>query len=300
MAEDHTISREEYWADKGGVKLCLYRKYQGSPEGKPVLFLVHGSSMSALPAYDLQVPSRGSQYSVMDQCALHGYDVWTMDHEGYGRSGRTENNSNVSQGADDLRAAMPVVEKHTRASGFYFYGQSSGSLRAALFAQQQPASVRRLVLDAFVWTGEGSPTLAKRRERLSEWRSNHVRAIDKDMIRSIFTRDKPGTTEPQVVEAAAEAQLSYGPLIPTGTYVDMCANLPLVDPSKVQAPTLIIRGEHDGIATLADLAAFFTRLPNSDKQLVVIPDCAHVAPLGQDSSRFYRAMFAFLDAGKTG
>jgi len=44
------------------------------------------------------------------------------------------------------------------------YGISSGALRAGLFAQRHPERVARLALDAFVWTGEGSPTLEARRK----------------------------------------------------------------------------------------------------------------------------------------
>ena len=290
-----TFESSEYWAQKGDAKLRVYRKYQDNPNGKPVLFLVHGSSLSALPGYDLQVPGRGSQYSMMDQCAAHGYDVWTMDHEGYGRSSRTERTSNIAEGVDDLAAAMPIVEQETGQTSFHFYGQSSGSLRAALFAQRQPKWVRRLVLDAFVWTGEGSPTLMKRRERLSEWQASHVRKIDADSMRSIFTRDKPGTSEDIVANAVAEAQLAYGDYIPTGTYLDMCANLPVVDPEQIDAPALIMRGEHDGIATMQDLTAFFSKLPNPDKQITVLPGSAHIAPFGLNAHRFYHIMYSFLD-----
>src|ERR1700728_3194710 len=155
------IQLKEYRTKKGSVDLCIYRKYKDSFQQKPVLFLVHGSSLSALPGYDLQVPGRGSEYSMMDRCAQRGFDVWTVDHEGYGRSSRTSNNSNIAQGADDLAAVMPVVEQETGKKHFHFYGQSSGSLRAALFAQTHGAFVDRLVLDAFVWTGKNSPTLLK-------------------------------------------------------------------------------------------------------------------------------------------
>ena len=34
--------------------------------------------------------------------------------------------------------------------------------------QHHPERVARLALEAFVWTGEGSPTLAERRKRLPE------------------------------------------------------------------------------------------------------------------------------------
>ena len=43
-------------------------------------------------------------YSMMNAFVEWGYDVWTMDHEGYGRSSRTEGNSDVKSGAEDLKA----------------------------------------------------------------------------------------------------------------------------------------------------------------------------------------------------
>jgi pimeloyl-ACP methyl ester carboxylesterase len=289
------IQFKQYLAKKGAVEIYIYRKFSGSSEGKPVLFLVHGSSLAALPSYDLQVPGRGSEYSMMDQCARRGFDVWTMDHEGYGRSTRTSNNSNIAQGLDDLQAVMPIVERESGKSRFHFYGQSSGSLRAALFAQMQSDRVDRLVLDAFVWTGKDSPTLIKRREQLDRWRASHVRTIDRAMLNSIFTGDKPGTSETAVADAAVNAQLAYGDTIPSGTYVDMCAHLPVVDPEKITAPVLITRGEHDGIATMEDLTSFFVRLPNSDKQFTVLPGSAHIALFGLNAHHFYHILFAFLE-----
>ena len=114
-------------------------------------------------------------------------------------------------------------------------------------------------------------------------------------MRSIFTRDKPGTSEDIVANAVAEAQLAYGDYIPTGTYLDMCANLPVVDPEQIYAPALIMRGEHDGIATMQDLTAFFSKLPNPDKQITVLPGSAHIAPFGLNAHRFYHIMYSFLD-----
>src|SRR5829696_4405335 len=99
---------EEYWARKGDVKLYVYRKRAIAPDRSapalPVLFLVHGSSASGRSSFDLNVPGR--QYSLMAHFASLGYDVWTLDHEGYGRSDKTKGNSDISSGADDLEAAM--------------------------------------------------------------------------------------------------------------------------------------------------------------------------------------------------
>src|SRR6266704_6259329 len=60
----------EYWARKGDVSLYMFRKRRAPPrKGEtplPVLFLVHGSSISARPSFDLTVPGRG-EYSVMNK-----------------------------------------------------------------------------------------------------------------------------------------------------------------------------------------------------------------------------------------
>ena len=66
----------EYWAKKGGVRLYVYRKRAAAPkkgDTSPVLFLVHGSSMSSRSGFDLQVPGR-TDYSLMDYFAGLGYD----------------------------------------------------------------------------------------------------------------------------------------------------------------------------------------------------------------------------------
>ena len=57
----------------------------------------------------------------------------------------------------------------------------------------------------------------------------------------------------------------------------MSANLPLVDPEKVTVPTLIMRGQYDGIAGFQDLLDFFAKLPNPDKQFSVMPGIAHAS-----------------------
>src|SRR3954454_3599892 len=87
------IWSQEYWAQKGGIRLNLWRKRAGAPTSaeppRPVLLLVHGSSNSARSSFDLAVPGAG-EYSLMNVFARYGYDVWTLDHENYGYSGRTE------------------------------------------------------------------------------------------------------------------------------------------------------------------------------------------------------------------
>ncbi|MBV8575563.1 MAG: alpha/beta fold hydrolase [Acetobacteraceae bacterium] len=293
--------RGDYWAmkERGSEKiwLAMYRKRPGAPhpgeQPLPVLFLVHGSSNSALPSFDLTVHQQGD-YSLMDALAQRGFDVWTMDDEGYGRSSRSSGNSDIASGVEDLKAAVDVIARETGQSRLHFFGESSGALRAAAFAMARPERVDRLVLEAFTYTGKGSPTLAKRAGALDFYRTHNRPPRGRDMIRSIFTRDKSGTSDPAVAEALADAELVYGETVPTGTYLDMTANLPLVDPEKVLCPVQLVRGEYDGIATLDDLMDFYQKLPNGDRQLVTIPGAAHAVSLSLNRQMLWHVMAGFL------
>jgi pimeloyl-ACP methyl ester carboxylesterase len=296
-ASNDKIWSKEYWAQKGDVKLYMSRKRVGAPQaGKPalpVLFLVHGSSISST-SFDVTVPGRG-EYSLMNVFARYGYDVWTMDFEGYGRSSRTEGNSNVADGVEDLKAAIPVVARETGRQRFHVFGESSGALRAGAFAMSHPEQIDRLVLAAFTYTGEGSPTLTDRAKQVEFYRTHNRRPRDRDMIRSIFTRDKPGTSDPAVGEALADAEMKFGNDIPTGTYLDMTTSLPIVDPLKIRSPLLIVRGEYDGIATEVDLISFYTKLTIPDRQFIILPGLAHSLSLGINRELFWHVMRAFLE-----
>jgi hypothetical protein len=293
------IESAEYWAQKedgkgGKVKLYVYRKHTaGLAKGAPVLFLVHGSSASGRNSFDLNVPGR-SDYSLMNHFAGLGYDVWTVDHEGYGRSDRTDSHSGIASGAQDLAAAMQIVERESGQNSVFMYGGSSGALRAALFAQQNPGRVKRLMVSALVYTGAGSPTLAKRKEKVDEYRANPRRKVDRAFVHSMFTRDKPGTSEMIAADALADAELALGDSVPNGTYLDMCANLPVIDPLKITCPVCIIRGEFDGIAAEPDLLDFFGKLPSKDKQFVFVSDLAHAATLSINRHEFWHAMTSFM------
>jgi pimeloyl-ACP methyl ester carboxylesterase len=118
------------------------------------------------------------------------------------------------------------------------------------------------------------------------------------MIDSIFTRDKAGTSDPRVPVAMGLAELKFGEEVPTGSYYDMVANLPIVQPAQLTGPVMMVRGEYDGIATLADLLAFYVKLPNGDRQFSVMPGMAHSVVWGINRQMFWHAMHAYLTMPK--
>lgn len=290
-----SIKGEEHWTKKGDAKLFLWEKSAGDPaKAKGIILFVHGSSMASQPTFDLQVPGRPDS-SVMDWFAKRGYDTWCVDMEGYGRSTKDrDNNAPISQGADDCLAAATYIQGLRGKRPLLVYGISSGALRAGLFAQRNPALVARLALDAMVWTGEGSPTLAERRKKLPEFQAKNRRPIDKAFVYSIFNRDHPGTAEDKVIEAFANAITALDDSVPTGTYVDMCSRLPVVDPAKITMPTIVMRGQWDGIAGVDDLIEFFKRLPNPDKQFTVMPGISHASFQQKNYLLVYHILHSFF------
>jgi pimeloyl-ACP methyl ester carboxylesterase len=288
---------KNYTAVKGAVQLAVYRKRLGAPrpgeKARPVLLLAHGSSVAAQATYDLTVPGAG-EYSVMDVFARLGYDVWAVDFEDYGRSSRTGGTSNISDGSDDLKATSDLILRETGAAKAHLFGESSGALRAALFASRYADRSARVVLSAYTYTGAGSPTLQTRAKDLEFYKAHARRPRTQAMIDSIFTRDRAGTADPRVPVAIGKVELQYGADVPTGSYLDMVANLPIVDPANLPNPVLMLRGEYDGIATMEDLLAFYGKLPNGDRAFAVLPGMAHSVVWGINRQLFWHAMHGFL------
>lgn len=292
---EQDILGQEHWTSKGEVRLFLWEKCVDQPSNDVgTILFVHGSSMASQPTFDLHVDGRPFS-SVMNWFAVRGFDTWCVDMEGYGRSDKDRDlNFDISNGADDVKAACDYICQTRGIEKVHLYGISSGALRAALFAQRHPEQVQRLALDAMVWTGDGSPTLADRRKRLPQFKAANRRPIDLDFVRSIFARDHPGCADDAVIEAFAQAICALDDSMPNGTYVDMCQNLPLVEPSDITMPTLIMRGQWDGIASMEDLLAFFHRLPNPDKQFKVMSGISHASFQQKNYLMAYHILHAFF------
>ena len=295
MASVQWTGGTEHWTHKGDIRLFLWNKPANSqvPKVGTILF-VHGSSMASQPTFDLRVPGRPHS-SVMDWFAERGFDTWCMDNEGYGRSDKCRPiNFDIANGAEDLAAGSEYILKTTGAQKLMVYGISSGALKAALFAQHHPERIAKLALDAFVWTGEGSPTLADRKKKLPEFLAKNTRPIDRAFVHSIFNRDHGACADEATKDAFADAILTLDSAMPTGTYVDMCSKLPLIDPAKVTSPTLIMRGEYDGIASLDDLLNFYKLLPSRSKQFSIMEGISHASFQQKNYLMVYQILHSFF------
>jgi len=292
------VTGVEHWTTKptaeGDVRLFMWEKFVGSPSAKPAVLFVHGSSMASQPTFDLSVPGRPDS-SVMDWFAQRGFVCWCVDMEGYGRSTKSRDiYCDISNGADDLAAATDYIAKARGVTSFMAYGISSGALRAALFAERRPDRISRLALDAFVWTGEGAPTLEQRRKKLPQFLATKRRPIDRAFVYSIFERDHPDCADQRTIDAFADAILALDDSMPNGTYIDMCSKLPVVDPARITMPTLVLRGQYDGIAAFDDLIEFFKRLPHPDKQFSVLHGISHASFQQKNYLIVYHILHAYF------
>ncbi len=291
-----SVDAQEHWVMKGDVKLYVYRKQlaEKAASPRPILFLVHGSTFASRGSYDLTIPGR-TGFSAMQHFAELGYDVWTMDNEGYGFSSRTASNSGIQVGVEDLKVALPLIEKTTGQSAVMMFGESSGAIKAGAFAMAEPKRVSKLILHALTYTGKDAPEIERRRKQADFYRANPRRPFGMAQVENVFNRDVAGSTDPVIIKALADFEMQFGNSVPSGTYLDMAVNMPMVDPTKITCPVCLIRPEHDANESEAELHRFFRELASTDKQFIKVHGLPHGGGMvGSQRERLWHLLHAFL------
>ena len=231
----------------------------------------------------------------MDWFAARGFDTWTMDNEGYGRSDKHRADQfRYHQRRGRPRGRQPVHAEDERREKLLMYGISSGALRAGLFAQRHPERVARLALDAFVWTGEGSPTLAERKKKLAQWTSEQPKAGGPGFRAQHLPARPSGYGREATVNAFADAILSLDDSMPTGTYVDMCSRLPLVDPERsTWPPSSCVASTTASPASMTSSSSSSGCL-NADKQFTVMAGISHASFQQKNYLTVYHILHSFF------
>ena len=234
---------------KGDVRLFLWEKFVGSPDGKPAVLFVHGSSMASQPTFDLDGarPARFVGDGLVRAARLRLLDASTW--KATAAPTRRATSTATSPTAPTTSPPPPTTSPRRAAC-------AASSPTASRRARCARRCSRSAIPSA--WRGSRStpscgPAKARRRSSSgarscrSSWRRKR-RPIDRAFVHSIFERDHPDCAEPRVVDAFADAILALDDSMPNGTYIDMCSKLPVVDPAQITVPTLVLRGQYDGIA----------------------------------------------------
>jgi pimeloyl-ACP methyl ester carboxylesterase len=288
------VSGVEHWVEHAGLRLYVWEKYAGSPAGKPVVVLAHGSGTAGRESFDLQVPGKPS-YNLMDALAREGFDVFAPDIRGFGRSTRPDGHMTTQEASEDLNAIIDSLLKLRGSPQVHLLGWSWGTQYSGMFIMAHPEKVAKYV--SYAQMHVNSPDLAKRRPRLEAFRKTPYIGIPEAGWKPRFASMTPATaTEPEVVEAFAKAAARVEEKTPTGPQLDMVTLMPLLNPRLMPVPTMLIHGQYDDVADLDGLLPFFQQLPNPYKRYVVIPNAGHMMHLQGGHRAFQHEVVSFFKA----
>src|SRR5881394_3089043 len=143
-----------------GITLHLRNKHAGGQDAygpERIVLFVHGATFPSETMFDIDLPGG----SWMEHAAKRGFDAYSVDVRGYGRSTRPAAMSQPPAdnppfaGADDavrdIAAAVDFILKRRGAAKISLVGWSMGTTFMGKYASLNPGKVQKLVLYAPVW-----------------------------------------------------------------------------------------------------------------------------------------------------
>ncbi len=322
-AADVVVEEFMIGSAQAGVELYIRNKhkaelYNVQPE-RAVLF-IHGASYPGHSSFDLPLDG----VSWMDWMARRGYDVYSLDLRGYGKSTRPPAMSQAPEANPPLGDTQAAVADVTRAVEFVLsrrglprltlVGWSWGATVAGSYAVDTPTKVERLVLYAPQWMRDGQPVPADLDPaKLGAWRAVAPREARDRWLRAVPEARRDKVLPPASFDAWAKATLASDPegaapqgaakdtvRAPNGVVADAlktwAVGKPLWMPSRVQVPTLVVQGEWDAEVSPAMAQAVFAQLTRAPaRRYVMIGDATHAALIESSRLQLYRAVQTFLE-----
>jgi pimeloyl-ACP methyl ester carboxylesterase len=254
--------------------------------------------------------------SLMTALAEKGLDVWALDYYGFGESDRYPEMERpaephaplgtAAECADQIDAFVAFLKGHQRVERLMLIGDSGGTLPAGVFATRRPDLVSRLVLFGPVTPFTGGPV-----EEGALPTYDLFTPLD---LWTLFTRWSEAAGVPPVLDSSAyqawsDSYLRSDPTsgnrtppsvrVPNGRQADLAAVAGgrfTYDPSKIRAPTLIVMGEWDAIATFQGAEWLLHSLRQApQRRLVVIGHGSHTIQYESEREQLYRVMADFLN-----
>jgi pimeloyl-ACP methyl ester carboxylesterase len=280
-----------------GLQLRLRHTSAAAAHGLPVLFL-HGASFPSALAFDFRMDG----VSWMDSLAASGHDVYALDFPGYGLSDRyppaTQPRGRAVEVVQDVDRAVDLVLARTGAQQVVLIAHSWGGSVGALYAERHPEKVGRLVLFAAVTArSESTPrAVAAPYEELTP--AQRLASMD-----GLRPASEPSQLHADVharwgaawLASAEEKLVVRFPSGPSADVDDLRHGQAYYDPARIQAPTLLVRGEWDAWPNDADYKQLFERLTGAaERQYVIIPRGTHVMHLESAHNALWKAVETFL------
>jgi pimeloyl-ACP methyl ester carboxylesterase len=276
----------------------------------PVIY-VHGATFPSA----LSIAHRFDGRSWRDELCAAGFHVWGFDFHGYGHSDPYPGMSATPEGygplctAEDasqqLEQVAQFVCRHHNTARISIVAHSWGTIATCRFAARCPELIDRLVLFGAIARRTGSAAQDYPAWRLVSLQDQWQR----------FTAEVPAG-EPPVLsrrhftewaeryldsDAASRTRTPPSVQTPSGPWFDIgraWAGDLAYDPSRVQAPVAIIRGEWDSMCTDTDAAWLFRAFSSSPiRRDVKISHATHLMHLETNRYALYRETQTFLAGG---
>jgi pimeloyl-ACP methyl ester carboxylesterase len=292
-----------------GLQLALHHRFLTTRAARKVVLFAEGSAVPTSANADFKI--NGSSW--MDNLASSGFDVWSLDYLGYGESSRYRDRDlenfpgRATDCASQLTLAVRFILKRQRASRLSLIGDSFGSLVAGIYATRSPQTVETLILFAPV-TPVSVPQPSQEPRP-----STRFHLVTPDDLWQLYASWLPkgefaGLTQHFFLTSWGSKYLDSDPtsrqrtpasiMVPAGPDVDsinIAAGRFPYDPRLIQAPTLIIFGEWDSVATEAGGQRLFELLSGTrHKRQIVIGKGTHILQLESNRHILYREVENFL------
>ena len=265
-----------------GHPLALWMRATAKPKG--VIVLLHGRTWSALPDFDLQVP--GESLSVMQAFVRRGYTVYALDARGYGATPRDRSEWDTpNRAAKDVADVLRFVNaRHPALPLPTLVGWSYGSMVAHLTLQQNPTLASSVVLFGYPWNPDAMAPAsvdtgaAPREANTAKNAASHFIA--------------PHAISPRAVEAYVAAALKADPVRADWRALSEWNQL---SPETLKVPVLLMHGELDPFAPVANQAKAFARFGSPDRAWVILAGGDHAALLENTLPAFVAAIVNFIE-----
>lgn len=302
-----------------GIQLYVrHKRPEGGPPARPdrTVLMVHGATYPAHTSFDLPVGGM----SWMDYMARQGFDVWSMDLRGYGRSTRPPEMSQPA-GANppivrgetavaDIAAVADFIRERRGLPRLVVLGHSWGTALMGRYAAENPQLVQRVVLYAPVWdrqtpslvqAGPG-PLGAYRTVTVEQARARRNAGLPEAVVlqppewfeqwaEATWATDPEGSRQDPPVLRAPNGVVQDG-----REYWGASPPKPFYDPSKITAPTLLVLAEWDRDTPVYMATTLLPLLTNSPgKRLVVLGQGTHGIHLERNRGALFRAVQCFLE-----
>jgi pimeloyl-ACP methyl ester carboxylesterase len=185
------------------------------------------------------------------------------------------------------RAAVALLDA-LRLAQVDVVGNSVGGIVAQIIAARYPGRVRRLVLVGTGASLSGAPT--RFGQLVAQWISQSHRRVDltPQLVDALtFQPQDPGARAANIEAVTAAAPAFVSAVLESARRLDLRPEL-----MKINAPTLVIRGEHDSARTCEHVRDLLSGIQGS--RAVEMPRTGH-SPMVEDAPAFCRYLREHLE-----